>query len=48
VLLFSSFSDHHPWPAEEYNEEFMKQSEQGSMDLIPGSIPTLLLLQIGG
>ena len=33
---YSSFSDHHPWPVDEYNEEFMKQSEQGFMDLNSG------------
>ena len=33
---YLSLSDYHPWPIEEYNEEFMKQSEQSSMDLISG------------
>ncbi|KAE9551442.1 hypothetical protein FO519_005343 [Halicephalobus sp. NKZ332] len=28
--------DHHPWPVDEYNEEFVRQSEQGSMDLSSG------------
>ena len=36
-------SDHNPWPVEEYNEEFIKQSEQCLTDLTSGKFSDFII-----